>query len=295
MADLDPDAAAFLEATRGAPRIQDGTPQQARDNHVASAQWLAGSGPEMASVADHTVDGVPVRRYGPEDASGTTVYVHGGGWVVGTLDTYDTVCRELAVSSGSTVLSVGYDLAPEARHPHQAEQVMAVLRAMVPGGGQVAVGGDSAGGYLAALAAQLCQDEGLPLAAQGLIYPCVDPALDTRSAAENATGYYLETPGMRWYWSHYLGDGAATALVARPGLPPAYLLTAGFDPLRDEGRAHGDALEAAGVPVTRAEYDGQIHGFVRFTAVIGAARPALHDLGAFLRRHLSQPEPRARD
>ena len=286
MADLDPDAAAVRDATKEAPRIEEGTPQEARDNHVASAARLAGPGPELASVADHTVDGVPVRRYAPADPAGTTVYIHGGGWVVGTLDTYDTVCREIAAASGSTVLSVGYDLAPDARHPRQAEQVMAVLRATVPGGGAVAVAGDSAGGYLAALAAQLCQDEGLPLVAQGLIYPCIDPALDTRSAEENATGRYLETPGMRWYWSHYLGDGAATALVARPGLPPAYLITAGFDPLRDEGRAYGDALEAAGVPVTRAEYDGQIHGFVRFTAVIAAARPALRDLGEFLRGHL---------
>ena len=286
MADLDPDAAAFLDATKDAPRIQHGTPQEARDNHVASAQKLAGSGPEMESVADHTVDGVPVRRYRPAAAAGTTVYVHGGGWVVGNLETYDTLCRELAASSGSTVLSVGYDLAPEARHPRPVEQVMAVLRATVPGGGQVAIAGDSAGGYLAALAAQLCQDEGLPLAAQGLIYPCIDPALDTVSAKENAAGYYLETDGMRWYWSHYLGDGAASALVARPGLPPTYVLIAGFDPLRDEDRTYADALEAAGVPVTRIEYDGQIHGFVRFTAAIAAARPALYELGAFLREHL---------
>jgi acetyl esterase len=286
VAELDPDAAAFLDSYKSAPRIQDGTPEQARANHIASAARLAGPGPELPSVADHLVDEVPVRRYAPADPAGTTVYVHGGGWVVGTLDTYDTLCRELALASGSTVLSVGYDLAPEARHPRQAEQVMAVLRATVPGGGPVAVAGDSAGGYLAALAAQLCQDEGLPLVAQGLIYPCIAPTLDTPSLTENATGYYLETAGMRWYWAHYLGAGAAPPLVARPGLPPAYVLTAGFDPLRDEGRAHADALEAAGVPVTRAEHPGQIHGFVRFTAVIGAARPALHDLGAFLRRHL---------
>lgn len=282
---LDPDAAALLARIAGAPRLEDGTPEQARAAHVASAPALAGRGPELEVVVDEQVAGVPVRRYVPAGAHGTTVYAHGGGWVVGTLDTYDTLCRELAVASSSTVVSVDYDLAPEARHPRQLAQVRAVVRALT-GSGPVAVAGDSAGGYLVALTAVAAVDDGVPLVAQALIYPAVSPALDTPSAVENAHGRYLETTSMRWYWEHLLGDQPATPLVARPGLPPAYVLTAGFDPLRDEGRAYADALEAAGVPVEWVEHAGQIHGFVRMTAVMGAARPALVEIGAFLREHL---------
>jgi acetyl esterase len=238
------------------------------------------------------VEGVPVRRYVPlGTVVGTTVYVHGGGWVVGTLDTYDTLCRELAVASGSTVVSVGYDLAPEARPPRQAEQVRAVARAVLQEGGPVALAGDSAGGYLAALTAhQLTADDRVPVGL-AMIYPVVSPALDTESAVDFATGYYLETEGMRWYWSQYVGDGETTPLIARAGMPPTYVLTAELDPLRDEGRAYADALEAQGVPVVRDERAGQVHGFVRFTAVIGEARRAIGDVGAFLRGLLRSAGP----
>ena len=279
---LDPDAAAFLARTEGGPRLEEGTPEQARAAHTASAPALAGAGPELEAVVDEQVAGVPVRRFVPAGAHGTTVYAHGGGWVVGTLDSYDTLCRELAAASSSTVVSVGYDLAPEARHPRQVEQVRAVVRALASSG-PLAVAGDSAGGYLVALAAL---DDEVELAAQALIYPVVSPALDTPSAAENAHGRYLETASMSWYWEHFLGGRPATPLIARAGLPPAYVLTAGFDPLRDEGRAYADALEQAGVPVEWVEHAGQIHGFVRMTAVMGAARPALAELGAFLRARL---------
>ena len=284
---LDPDAEAFLARIAAGPPLQDSTPEQARAAHVASAPALSGRGPELEAVDDDVVAGVPVRRFTPAGAQGTTVYAHGGGWVVGTLDSYDTLCRELAVASSSTVVSVDYDLAPERRHPHQVEQVLAVVRDVARAGNPVAVAGDSAGAYLVALAAQRAQGEAIGLAAQALVYPVVSPALDTPSAEQNARGLYLETEGMRWYWRHFLGDGRAAPLEARPGLPPAYVLTAGYDPLRDEGRAHADALEAAGVAVVRAQHDGQIHGFVRMTAVMGAARPALHDIGAFLRDHLT--------
>jgi len=281
---MDPDAAALLVRIAGAPRLQDGTPEQARAAHVASAPALSGTGPELDTVLDHRLAGVRVRRYVPAGARGTTVYVHGGGWVVGTLDSYDVLCRELADASAGEVVSVDYDLAPEAVHPRQLEQVLAVVRAELADGGPVAVAGDSAGGYLAALAAQ---EPGTALVAQALVYPVVSPALDLPSAVENARGRYLETEAMRWYWRHLLGGGPATPLAARAGLPPAYVLTAGFDPLRDEGRAHADALEAAGVEVTRAEHAGQVHGFVRMTGVMTAARPALREIGAFLRSHLS--------
>ncbi|GAC1608842.1 MAG: alpha/beta hydrolase [Mycobacteriales bacterium] len=286
MAEPDPDTAAFLARIAGGSRLQDGTPEQARAGHLASALALAGPGPELASVTDEQIGGVPVRRFVPTGARGVTVYAHGGGWVVGTLDSYDTLCRMLALSSGSTVLSVGYDLAPEAQHPRQIGQVLAVARYAVAAGHRVALAGDSAGGYLAAVAAQRAAAEGLSLAAQALVYPAVSPALDTASAADHAEGYYLETAAMRWYWDHYLGGRAATPLLARADLPPTLVLTAGLDPLRDEGQAHADALEKVGVEVTRLEVEDQIHGFVRFTALLPTAQPALSDVGAFLHAHL---------
>jgi acetyl esterase len=291
MADLDPDAAAFLErfAAAGAPPLWTLTPEQARASHVAASPALTGPGEPVEEVYDDVLGGVPVRVYRPAGARGATVYVHGGGWVVGTLDTYDPLCRELANRSGSTVVSVDYTLAPEARHPTQVGQVVAVLReaAVLAAGAGLAVAGDSAGGHLAALAAA----QAPALAALVLVYPVVRPELDTASARDNATGRYLETEGMRWYWSHYLPAGPTDVPVdlrqaPLGGLPPVLLLTAGFDPLRDEGLELGDALEAAGVPVERLSYDGQVHGFWRFGAVMPAAHEALERIGGFLRRHL---------
>ena len=298
MAELDADAAAFLERLRAAaaPVLQDGTPEQARAAHVASAAVLSGPGEDVAEVVDGVVgdgvgDGVPVRTYRPEGAHGTTVYVHGGGWVVGTLDTYDPLCRALANSSGTTVVSVGYTLAPQARHPVQVEQVLTVLRSLPA---PLAVAGDSAGGHLAALAAGLAVREQVPLAALALLYPVVRPQLDTPSARDNATGYNLETDGMRWYWQHYLPTGSTDIPVDSSaqdlaGLPSTLVLTAGFDPLRDEALALAERLETSGVPVHRLAYDGQVHGFLRMLAVIREGREALAAVGAFLAARMAAP------
>ncbi len=311
---LDPDAAAWLQrlAEAGALPLHQGTPEQARAAHEATAALVSGPGEPVEDVRDDVLGGVPARVYRPGSAVGTTVYVHGGGWVVGTLDTYDALCRSLALRSGSTVVSVGYDLAPAARHPRQVEQVHSVLRAAAEqaagaGAGPVAVAGDSAGAHLAVLGALRARDTGPVLAALALVYPVVSPALDRPSAHDNAEGYALTTEGMRWYWRQYLsGDLPGDLSGDRPGdlpgsvpagpvdlldadlagLPPALVLTAGFDPLRDEGRALADALEAAGGRVQRVSYDGQIHGFFRMTAVIGAARAAQEQVGAFLRDRL---------
>ncbi len=290
MTDLDPDAEAYLARLReaGAPPLEDGTPEQARAAHVASAAALSGPGEPVEEVRDERVGGVPVRTYVPSGARGTVVWSHGGGWVVGTLDTYDATCRALARAAGATVVAVDYDLAPGARHPRQAQQVGAVLDALPDG--PVALAGDSAGGHLSVLAATAA---GRPLAALALVYPVVRPHLDTPSAREHATGKALTTAGMRWYWSHYAGDAGGPAdpgldLLARDlaGLPPTLVLTAGHDPLRDEGLALADALEAAGVPVARSSYDGQVHGFFRLGAVIAQAAPARQEVGAFLRAAL---------
>ena len=287
---LDPHAASYLERLRaaGAPPLASLTPEQARSAAEAGAPGLAGEGEPVDAVRDREVGGVPVREYVPAGAHGTTVYVHGGGWVAGSLDTHDGVCRALARRAGARVLSVDYRLAPDARHPVQVEQVAAVLRGA--GAGPLVGAGDSAGAHLLVLAAVA---SGVPLAGLALVYPVVEPALDRPSARQNAEGYGLTTEAMRWYWGHYLpADGAAGDVPVSlleadlTGLPPTLVLTAGYDPLRDEGLALADALEAAGVPVRRSAYDGQVHGFFRMQAVVRQARTAHDEVGAFLRERL---------
>ena len=289
---LDPDAATYLQGVRaaGAPPVTALTPEQARAAAEATAAELAGEGEPVDRVRDLEVGGVPVREYVPEGAHGTTVYVHGDGWVVGSLDTHDGVCRALARRSGSRVLSVGYALAPDARHPVQVGQVAAVLRGAGPG--PLAGAGDSAGAHLVVLAAVTA---GVPLAGLALVYPVVEPGLDRASARDNAEGYGFTTAAMRWYWAHYLpADGAAGGVPVSlldadlAALPPTLVLTAGYDPLRDEGLALADALEAAGVPVQRTAYDGQVHGFFRMAALVRQAGQAYDEVGAFLRDRLTQ-------
>jgi acetyl esterase len=301
---LDPEAAAFLERLRasGAPMPHEGTVQQARDGHDATAATLAGPGEPMAHVRDELVAGVPVRIYRPDGARGVTVYAHGGGWAVGSRETYDTLCRALANRSGSTVVSVDYTLAPDVQHPVQLEQVAAVLDwvrtdAGPAPGEPVAVAGDSAGGFLAAWAAFEEARAGRPLAAQAVIYPALDPALTTESAQSFARGHYLETETMHWYWDLYApydsdGDGVELLTDADLGavastLAPALVVTAGFDPLRDDGRRYVEALQQAGVDADLLEFSGQIHGFVRFTAVLPQATEALEQVGGWLRERLS--------
>ena len=287
MSALHPDARAAIDRAAGAPPLGTLTVDQVRAGHEATAAFLAGPGEESVEASDGTVDGVPCRRYTPPDATGTVVYVHGGGWVVGTVDTYDTLCRALARHSRATVLSVGYTLAPEARYPEQLHQVVAVLTELDPDG-PLAVAGDSAGAQLALLAAA---EADVDLAALALLYPCLDPALESASARENATGKLLETANMRWYWEQYLGDVALPS-VAGPGLPdltglpPTLLVLAGHDPLHDEGADLGTALAAAGVTVTVDDHSDQIHGFLRHTAVNAAALPTLAQVGGFLRKNL---------
>jgi acetyl esterase len=300
---LDPDAAAFLERLRaaGGPMPHQGTVQQARDGHNATAAALAGPGEPVSQVRDELVAGVPVRVYRPEGARGVTVYAHGGGWAVGSVQTYDTLCRALANRSGSTVVSVDYTLAPDVQHPVQLEQVVAVLDwARSPAGPApdepIAVAGDSAGGFLAAWAAYEEAQAGRAIAAQAVLYPALDPALTTDSAQQFARGHYLETETMHWYWDLYaphdsgqdgvnlLADADLGALAST--LAPALVLTAGFDPLRDDGRRYVDALQQAGVEADLLEFAGQIHGFVRFTAVLPQATEALESVGSWLRERL---------
>lgn len=290
---LDGDAAAFLERTAASslppPHLR--TSEQARARHDASTREFREAIEPVDEVSDRLIAGVPTRRYTPAGATGTTLYAHGGGWVAGSIATYDPLCRALANRSSTAVFSIEYDLAPEARHPRQLEQVLDVARALRERvAGPVCLAGDSAGGYLIALATLQLRREGMPLAAQALLYPALDPALNTQSARQRATGYRLDTETMRWYWAQYQPHGGSAPAAWHEdlcGLPPTLLLTAGFDPLRDDGRRYAEALAEAGVDVEHLDYPGQIHGFLRMGTFIRQAEEARRAIGWFLRARVA--------
>ncbi|RVT94457.1 alpha/beta hydrolase [Sphingomonas crocodyli] len=237
----------------------------------------------ITRVEDFAVPGpdgdIPVRLYAHGDAPAPTlVFYHGGGFVIGSIKSHDATARAIALATGWAVLSVDYRLAPEHRFPAAAEDCYAALvwaasdaaKAKGIDTANLAVGGDSAGGNLAAVASIMARDRGGPvLRHQLLIYPVVDVDFDTPSYLENADGYLLSRDAMKWYWDHYMGpDGDRSHPHATPinaevhDLPPATVITAGFDPLRDEGEAYAKKLEAAGVDVEMTRYPGAFHGFV---------------------------------
>ncbi|WP_455359171.1 alpha/beta hydrolase [Streptomyces sp. SYSU K21746] len=268
---------------------------------LAAAPRPPGEPPRVGSVTDRTVPGpvgappVPVRIYrpepdGPPGPRPTVVFCHGGGWVLCDLDTHDATVRGLCRASGATVVSVDYRRAPEARFPAAVEDAYAALCWAAEhlgdlGGhpGALVVAGDSAGGNLAAASLLLARKRGGPDAAlQVLVYPGLDAGQDTASYTTNGTGYYLTAAHVRWFWEQYLGpDGDGADPLASPlradlaGMPPAYVVTAGCDPLCDEGRAYGEKLRAAGVEVTERHYPGMFHGFFSLPAYLDDARDAL--------------------
>ena len=259
--------------------------EQARAGHEQETALLAGPGEEVGEVEDLELAGVPVRRYTPlEPADGTISYFHGGGWVVGSVESFDTTCRALANASGATVVSVGYRLAPEHPFPAALEDCAAVTRTL---DGPVAVAGDSAGGNLAAAVARRQRDR---LAATALIYPVTDAGLNTPSMRDFKERYGLSAAGLQRYWNLYL-DGAdglqpdASPLRAGDlaGLPATYVLTSEFDVLRDEGEAFVGKLREAGVDVTHKRFEGTIHGFWRWMAATPKTREAIDEVGGWLR------------
>lgn len=285
----------------GIPGIGELPPEEARAVQDEAAAAVFGPVPGVP-CEDRTLPGpdgpIPVRVYRPGDEPAPVlVYFHGGGWVLGGLNTHHGVCATLALLSGGVVCSVDYRLAPEHRFPAAVEDAWAATtwvaeHAEELGGraGAPAVGGDSAGGNLAAVCALRARDGGLPLALQLLVYPVTDADLETSTYREFADGYYLTAYSMRWFWDHYLPDGDRFQPDASPlraedvgGTAPAFVLTAGFDPLRDEGEAYARRLEEAGVPVTLTRYDGMIHGFFRMPAVIERANDALAEAAGALR------------
>lgn len=279
---LHPEAQAALDArvAAGARPIIELTPDEARQQSLRLTV-LAGPGKKVARVQDRAIPGplgeIPVRIYIPRiDASlPVLVMFHGGGWVTGSLETFDVTCREYANAADCIVVSVNYHHAPEHKYPAAAEDAYAatlwVAQKAASFNGdpsRVAVGGASAGGNLAAVVSQMARDRGAPpLAMQLLIVPVIDYNFDTQSYRDNAEGFGLTRAAMQWYWHHYLAneqDGVQPyASPIRAGdlrnLPPAFVITAEFDPLRDEGRAYAARLREAGVPVREKCYDGMIH------------------------------------
>src|SRR5437879_3626445 len=239
---------------------------------------------------------IPLRVYRPAGVAATTplpglVYFHGGGWVIGDLETHDVLCRQLTAGSGVSVVSVDYCAAPEPNFPAAVGYAWAATRWVVAHAGELAVdasrlavGGDSAGGNLAAVVALLARGKGAPaIAVQVLIYPVTDLVGETRSYRDFAEGYLLTREGMRWFIAHYLtaeveaADWRASPLRAQSlaGLPPALIVTAGFDPLRDEGEAYAERLRDAGVRVDSVCYGGMIHGFVPMGRLLDTAGRAI--------------------
>jgi acetyl esterase len=303
---VDPQAQALLEqfAALGGQPLSSMSVAEARRAMEALAAMRAAPAP-IQSAVDRRIPGpageIPVRIYTPAGPAPRPllVYFHGGGWVLGGLETHDGVCRELANGAACAVLSVDYRLAPEHKFPAAAEDCYAATQWAAAHAAEfgadarrLAVGGDSAGGNLAAVVPQLARDRGgPPIVFQLLIYPATDAAFDTPSYRDNADGYLLTTGDMRWFWNHYLNSPAEAANpVASPlraarlsDLPPALVITAEFDPLRDEGERYARRLEEAGVPARLTRYDGMIHGFFGMTGMMDKARAAVQEACANLR------------
>jgi acetyl esterase len=300
---LDEETRRILDmlAAAGRPPLHNCTPEQARQSF--DFRPLAGVPEPVARIEDTAIPGpcgdIPIRIYTPQGDGPfpALMYCHGGGWVVGGLDTVDVPCRHLANRAGCVVVSVDYRLAPEHRFPAAVEDAYAAFRWLTEqardlhvDASRIAVGGDSAGGNLAAVVALMARDRDGPQPYfQLLLYPVTDCALDTPSYLENADGYLLTRDSMAWFWNHYLGDADRTHPYASPlraenhhRLPPAFVVTAEFDPLRDEGEAYAHCLSAAGVSVESKRYDGTIHGFCWMPGVLGKGRVALDDAAAAL-------------
>jgi acetyl esterase len=299
---LDPEIAALLGLLRGLPALEGMAPPEARAL-VESMRQGTPPGPELPSIENRrisTTGPLNVRVYKPVDhPPAVIVYYHGGGWVLGSLDSSDAQLRAFALQTGCCIVSVDYRLAPE--HPFPAAVLDAaealswtqgslaeLAGARVP----VIVAGDSAGGNLAAVVAILARDSGgSDIAGQLLYYPVTDAVLDTPSYLENAEGYFLTRGLMRWFWDHYV-PGAAQGLDFRYAplrtpdlsrLPPALIQTAEFDPLRDEGEAYAERLRAAGTTVTLQRRAGLIHGYAGMGPAARVARDAIDDAAAWVR------------
>ncbi|MER6008823.1 alpha/beta hydrolase [Nonomuraea angiospora] len=306
---LEEAAQAFAEATENPPYLYDLGPVEGR-KAVDGVQDGDVPVPD-ADIEDLTVPGGPsgevsIRIFRPAGAQGTLpviLYVHGAGWVFGNAHTHDRLVRELTVRAQAATVFVNYSLSPEAKYPTAIEEIYAALQWISEHGAEhdldparIAVAGDSVGGNMTAATTILAKRRNGPkLAAQLLFYPVTDAAFDTGSYDQFATGYFLSRDGMKWFWDQYTTDPAQRAeITASPlrasldelaGLPPALVIVAEADVLRDEGEAYAAKLRAAGVPTTAVRYQGIIHDFVMVNAMRDtyAAKAATQQGGEFLR------------
>ena len=308
---LDRDAERVLEMVRlsGRPPYETLSAPEARELFLAAREVLAPDPPAVGEIRELSAPGpagaaVPLRLYrGATTAPGETlpalVYLHGGGWVIGDLDTHDSLCRHLANAARCIVVAVDYRLAPEHKFPAAVEDCFAATSWIAQEAAalgidreRLAVGGDSAGGNLAAVVSLVARDQGMPmLRCQALLYPAVDCGMTHPSHDRFAEGYLLTRPTMKWFYEQYLrgppdvDDWRASPLRAADlsGAAPALVLTAGNDVLCDEGEAYARRLQQAGVAVQLRHFPNQIHGFLTMGKIIEAAQPALDDIAAALR------------
>lgn len=305
---LLPEVQSYLEelAAQSQEPLHRLSPQQARQQMEAGTALL-GERDQVARVDNCSVPGpatdIRLRLYYPQDNRPlpVLVYFHGGGWVLGSIDTHDGLCRAIANLADCIVVSVEYRLAPENRFPAAAEDAYAATRWVYEHAdrlgyqGKLAVAGDSAGGNLATVACLMARDRGgPPIDYQMLLYPITDHDLQTDSYREFADGYMLTRDSMQWFWDQYLpapeerNHPYASPLQAEDvaGLPPAYVLTAAYDPLLDEGEAYAGRLDAAGVPTTLKRFEGTIHGFLRRHKLMDHAQGGLEEIGRELKQNL---------
>lgn len=303
---LDPNAEAFLQQLQAQEvlKIHEQTVESARNAMSDRADRLFGEMDEVASIVDESVPSdfgsIPVRIYRGTQASvlPTLIFIHGGGWARGDIESYDGVCRALAKRAECQVISVGYRLAPEFKYPAGLDDCwQATLWARDNAGAlggdprRLAVAGDGSGGNLAAVVAIRAREKRLPIAFQALIYPVTDFSFETPSYSEYADGYNLTREAMRTYWGYYLPNEAAGAEPeASPlrapdlsRLAPALVITCEYHPLRDEGEAYAQRLKDAGVPTTLHRYDGMVHGFFRMAAVMPQGEEAIDEVAAAIR------------
>jgi acetyl esterase/lipase len=306
---LDPQMKAVLDqaAAAGGKPFHQMTPVEAR--HAIDTLFAAfrGTSVTVGKVEDRKIPGpagqIPVRIYTPAGAGpfGALVFFHGGGWVIGNIETHDATCRQLTAGADCVTISVDYRLAPEHKFPAGPEDCYAATKwvaenctSLNAAPNRLAVGGDSAGGNLAAVVALMARERGGPqLAFQLLIYPATDCADDTASQREFAQvspDYLLSRADMEWFWGHYLGPNDRRNPIACPSLakslanlPPAFVQTAELDPLRDEGEAYAEALRKAGVSAKLKRYNGVCHGFFSMASMIDKGRQAVADACAELR------------
>ncbi|MCP3909586.1 MAG: alpha/beta hydrolase [Actinomycetia bacterium] len=304
---LDPQIKPIVDAVEGAaaagPPASELSVEERRAGYLALADF-AGGGPPLDEVIDLAIPGpagdIPVRVYRNAGAQGIFVFYHGGGYTIGDLDSHDQVCRQLALESGSTVMAVHYRLAPENPFPAGIDDAWTALQwadanKTELGGAadaKIVVGGDSAGGNFSAVMALMARDAGLDLAAQLLVYPGVEIDDDSPSMTENGSGYVLTEETMIWFRECYAADAAdwrASPIRAgsHAGVAPAVVITAEFDPIRDQGAAYAAKLEAAGVDVTHTNYEGMVHIFFQLGPIVGAGARAVTQVAEAAKKALS--------